>query len=94
MNETTPDAGGPGTGGDFGSIITGLFGLASKKIETDAAARASQVWRDQQLYGIDEYGRPYYRGTTYPGAAPLGLSSGALLLGVGAIALIVFALKD
>ncbi len=82
-------------GFDFGQVVTGLFGLASKKIEADAAIKSRQVWGDQRLYGIDEYGRPYLRGATgspfgYP-AAPI--SGGALLL-VGAVVVALIAFKN
>ena len=71
-----------------------LFALLGKKIDADAR---SKTWEPQaQLYGIDEYGRPYYRGQASLALPPGALSSPLVMVGVGilAVALIVWTIKS
>lgn len=76
-------------------IIGGIFGLLGKKIDADAARDSARATFDAggPLYGVDELGRPYYRG------APTGYAGGIppiAIVGVGVVAvvLLVAALKS
>lgn len=64
--------------------VSGLFGLANKALDVKIAQSSSPFPQDAQLYGVDEYGRAYARGTP-SGAAPITslASSPAVLLGGG-----------
>lgn len=83
-----------GTSFDLNSLANGVFGLLGKKIDADARAKTQQAWLDQQAaYGVDAFGRVYQRGQ--PGTVGV-LGSPLVVVGVGiaAIALLVFALKN
>lgn len=70
-----------------------IFGLIGRKIDADAQSR---TWRQQQLYGVNEDGRPYFRGTASQAIAPGVLGSPLVMVGVGilAVALVVWAIKS
>lgn len=73
-----------------GSIVEGIFGILGKKIDADAQAKAAErnLGELSSLYGVDEYGRLYYRGAPGVQAAPGGLqlTPGLVLIGIGILA--------
>lgn len=78
--------------------IQGIFDLLGKKIDADAEAKRSQAWLDRGvMYGVDEYGRPYYRGLASPALSQGQLTGSPLVvIGVGllAVTLVVWAIKS
>lgn len=75
--------------------LADFFATLRTKIEADARAKeARAVWGEQQThYGIDEYGRPFLRGTP---STPVAASVAPLaMLGIAILAatLAIFVLK-
>lgn len=92
------DENGGGGGFDFNQLANGVFALLGKKVEADAAVQARGTWGAQSaLYGVDEYGRVYYRGTPSASMAPGSLTASPLVtVGVVVLAatLVFVALKN
>lgn len=77
--------------------LEGFFGLLGKKIEAEAARDTARATFDAgglgPMYGVDEYGRVYFRGAPTAASSPMGpvLAIGA---GVVAVVLLVSAFKS
>lgn len=77
---------------DLNALANGIVSLLGKKVEADAQIKSRQQLFDQQAYGVDAYGRIYPRGDALAG----GLGSPLVVVGIGvaAVTLLVFALKN